>query len=90
MFFVFFFKFTMQQTLVGFAFKIHWKEYWTYDEGEAAKVVNFHENQTNAVMHNEFFKISLMNNTYCYVEFQIMHKDLLQQRSLINYDYIYT
>ena len=45
----------MQQTLVGFAFKIHWKEYWTYDEGEAVKVVNFHENQTNAVMHNEFF-----------------------------------
>ena len=43
----------MQETLVGFAFKIHWKEYWTYDESEAAKVVYFHENQTDAVIHNE-------------------------------------
>jgi hypothetical protein len=73
----------MQQTLVGVcglpsrSIGKNTKEYWTYDEGEAVKVVNFHENQTNAVMHNEFFKISLMNSTYCYVEFQIMHKDLL-------------
>jgi hypothetical protein len=51
----------MQQTLVGVcglpsrSIGKNTKEYWTYDEGEAVKVVNFHENQTNAVMHNEFF-----------------------------------